>query len=170
MDRLNRKTLTTAANAMYTYWYASAVSSRPTLLLLHGNPDPASLWSGLVHDYLLSYDYGVLAPDLIGFGDSDKPEGLQHCKASSDCSDLAAALDSEGLDKVIPVGHDFGALLASSNSTFHPDRITGLVTLGTAHIPPSPYSFDFEQLRIMQEKYLGYCQSWYFPLFTSEKG
>ena len=170
MDKLNKKTFTTAANVTYTYWSSPATSSRPTLLLLHGNPDSASLWSGLINNFLLPNGYGILAPDLIGFGDTEKPWGLEHYRVSSICQDLIAILDQEGLDRVIPVGHDFGAFLASRFTAFHQNRTSGLITLGTAYVPPSPYPFDFEQLRAMQEKYLGYCQSWYFPLFTSERG
>ncbi|KAK4504002.1 hypothetical protein PRZ48_004917 [Zasmidium cellare] len=170
MDSLLKKTFKTAAGHEYTYWTAKAKDGKPTLLLLHGNPDSAALWTDLIINFLQPEGYSVIAPDLLGFGSSDKPEGVENYTMSSLSKDLLAILDNEGLKQVIPLGHDFGANLASKFAAFAPERVSGLVTLGTAYIPPSPYPFDFEQIRAMQEQYVGYCSIWYFPLFTSEEG
>lgn len=170
MDSLSRKTFKTAAVVKYTYWTSQAKDSKPTVLLLHGNPDTAALWSDLIKNHLLPGGYGVVAPDLIGFGSTDKPEGVANYSMSSISKALVALLDHEGLQQVIPLGHDFGANLASKMCAFAPGHVSGLVTLGTAYIPPSPYPFDFEQIRAMQEQYMGYCSIWYFPLFTSPEG
>lgn len=97
-------------------------------------------------------------------------KGVENYSMSSITKDLLAILDQEGLKKVIPLGHDFGAKLASKLCAFVPDRVSGLITLGTTYIPPSPYPFDFERVRALQEQYLGYCSIWYFPLFTTEQG
>lgn len=170
MDTLERKQLAVDANLKYTYYTSQAVDKLPTLLLLHGCPDTASLWGDLATNHLVPAGYGVVAPDLIGYGGTDKPASLEPYGLAAICSQLLLILNHEGLDKVIVVGHDFGAALASKMCSYHPERLAGLITLGTAFIPPSPYPFDFGQIKTMQEQYQGYCSIWYFPLFTSEEG
>ncbi|KAK4961105.1 hypothetical protein LTR10_001595 [Elasticomyces elasticus] len=170
MENLEQKQLKTSANVTYFYHFSPASNGKPTLLLLHGCPDTSLLWSDLVTSHLLPAGYGVLAPDLIGYGRSEKPEALEHYVLTTICRDLAAMLDHELLKQVIVVGHDFGAALASRMCHVQTSYVAGLITLGTAYIPPSPYPFDFEQIRAMQEQYLGYCSMWYFGLFTSEEG
>lgn len=169
MESLRQKSLKTAAGVNYTYWTALA-EVKPTLLLLHGNPDTAALWADLMKNFLLPGGYGIVAPDLIGFGSTDKPQGIENFAMSAIIKDLRAILDDESLVKVIPVGHDFGANVASKFCAFAPERADGLVTVGTAYIPPSPYPFDFDQVRAMQEQYMVYCSIWYFPFFASEEG
>lgn len=170
MDALERKQFSVDVDLKYTYYSSHARENLLTLLLLHGCPDTASLWKNLATGHLIPAGYGVLAPDLIGYGDTDKPTTLEPYGLAATCSQLLLILDHERLDKVIVVGHDFGAALASKMCSYHPERLAGLITLGTAFIPPSPYPFDFQQIKAMQEQYQGYCSIWYFPLFTSEDG
>jgi soluble epoxide hydrolase/lipid-phosphate phosphatase len=170
MDALERKQLTVSADLKYTYYTSQPKNDLPTLLLLHGCPDTASLWSDLIATHLVPKGYGVVAPDLIGYGRTDKPAPLELYSLSLICSQVLSILDQEHLKTVIVLGHDFGAMLASKMYSYHPERVAGLITLGTAFVPPSPYPFDFEQIKAMQEQYQGYCSMWYFPLFTSENG
>jgi soluble epoxide hydrolase/lipid-phosphate phosphatase len=170
MDTLERKQVAVSANLNYTYYVSQPKGDRPTLLLLHGCPDTASLWSDLITTHLVPAGYGVVAPDLIGYGDTDKPAPLELYSLALISSQVLSVLDHEHLRTVIVVGHDFGAALASKVYSYHPERVAGLITLGTAFIPPSPYPFDFEQVKAMLEQYQGYCSIWYFPLFTSGEG
>lgn len=170
MDALKQKQFSVDVDLKYTYYTSQSRDNLPTLLLLHGCPDTASLWADLAATHLVPAGYGVIAPDLIGYGNTDKPAPLKPYSLAAICSQLLLILDQERLDKVIVVGHDFGAALASKMCSYHPERLMGLITLGTAFIPPSPYPFDFQQIKAMQEQYQGYCSIWYFPLFTSENG
>lgn len=170
MDHLEQKSHQAPSGVKYNYYTSAAQDSKPTILLCHGCPDSSDLWADLTRDYLVSNGFGVLVPDLIGYGLSDKPDDINLYALDSICKDIISILDAETLPKVITLGHDFGAFVSSKLITYHPDRISGLITLGTAHAPPSPEAFDFEKIRQMQEQYLGYCSGWYFPLFTSDKG
>jgi soluble epoxide hydrolase / lipid-phosphate phosphatase len=170
MDGLRKISLEVRAGISYTYWIAQPKDQKPTLLLFHGCPDSATLWQDLIAKHLLPAGYGVVAPDLLGYGSSSKPTGVENYTMSAIAADVVKILENEHLDKVIVLGHDFGAFLASRMCSYHPNKVSGLVTLGTAYIPPSPYPFNFEQIRAMQEQWQGYCSMWYFPLFTSETG
>ncbi|USW53569.1 Putative alpha/beta hydrolase-1, epoxide hydrolase [Septoria linicola] len=170
MCGLQQKSHRAGSGVNYNYYIAATQNKKPTLLLFHGCPDSSSVWNGLIRDYLLPNGFGVLNPDLIGYGHSDKPDDIDLYAGDSICKDIVSILDAENLSKVIVLGHDFGAYLASKMVAYHPDRLLGLITLGTAHNPPSPEPFDFEKIRAMQEQYLGYCSGWYFPLFASDRG
>jgi soluble epoxide hydrolase/lipid-phosphate phosphatase len=170
MDGLQRKEVLVDADLVYTYYSSPAKDGLPTLLLLHGCPDTSSLWSDLVSTHLLPAGYGVIAPDLIGYGASGKLDDFKRYSLAAICGHLRVVLMSERVEKVIVLGHDFGAALASKMYSYNPECVAGLITLGTAFVPPSPYPFDFQQIKAMQEQYQGYCSMWYFPLFTSEGG
>lgn len=170
MDILQRKQVTVDTDLNYTYYVSRPKAGHPTVLLLHGCPDTASLWSDLIASHLVPAGYGIIVPDLIGYGDTDKPAAVELYSLALISSQVLSVLDNEQLRTVIVLGHDFGAALASKMYSYHPERVAGLITLGTAFIPPSPYIFDFQQVKAMLEQYQGYCSIWYFPLFTSEDG
>ena len=170
MIDLQRKKVLAGADVMYTYYSSPSKDGLPTLLLLHGCPDTASLWSDLISKHLLPAGYGVIAPDLLGYGSTGKLDDFERYSLAEICGHLRVVLIAEQVEKVIVLGHDFGAALASKMYSYNPEYVAGLITLGTAFVPPSPHPFDFVQIRAMQEQYLGYCSMWYFPLFTSEDG
>jgi soluble epoxide hydrolase/lipid-phosphate phosphatase len=170
MDAFQRKEVLVDADQVYTYYSSPPKDGLPTLLLLHGCPDTASLWSELISNHLLPAGYGVIAPDLLGYGASGKPDDFKRYSLAAICDHLRVVLRKESLETVVVLGHDFGAALASKMYSYHPECVAGLITLGTAFVQPSPYPFDFQQIKAMQEQYQGYCSMWYFPLFTSENG
>ena len=79
----------------------------PAVLLLHGFPDRADLWRHQIE--ALKSDFTVIAPDLRGFGDSDKPDDVDAYRVGKSVGDVVAILDELGIEKTHVVGHDFGA-------------------------------------------------------------
>ena len=65
--------------------------SGPAVLLLHGFPDSSSLWRHLI-PVLLEEGFRVIAPDMRGFGESDKPEEIEAYQFSELASDMVAIL------------------------------------------------------------------------------
>lgn len=92
------------------------------LVFLHGNPTSSYLWRNVMP----AVGAGVrrLAPDLIGMGESGKPDIA--FKFDDHARYLEAWLDSLRLDQVVLVGHDWGGALAFDWAARHPDRIAGL--------------------------------------------
>jgi len=78
------------------------------MVLLHGWPETSHCWRGVMT--ALAGEYRMIAPDLRGFADTDKPEG-NHDKATV-AGDIRAIMDARGIDRVILVGHDIGARVA----------------------------------------------------------
>ncbi|KAF2215719.1 hypothetical protein CERZMDRAFT_34861 [Cercospora zeae-maydis SCOH1-5] len=170
MNHLQQKSHQAPSGVKYNYYTSAAQPSKPTILLCHGCPDSSALWTDLTRNHLVAHGFGVVVPDLIGYGLSDKPHDVKCYAMDRISTDLISILDAEDLTQVLTLGHDFGALVSSKLLTYHPERISGLITLGTTHVPPSRERFEFDKIREMQERVQGYCSGWYFPLFTSDTG
>ena len=105
--------------------YVREGSGQP-LLLLHGWPEFCYAWRKCIPD--LARDFDVIAPDLRGFGDSDKPSPGPSAEAGADvhAADILALMDALALYRVGIVSHDVGAYVAQSLARQHATRVAGL--------------------------------------------
>ena len=113
-----------------TRFHVVEAGSGPLVLLLHGFPQ---FWWAWRHQLAALPDLGLraVAPDLRGYGASDKPpEGYDAYTLAADIAGLVRAL---GERKAIVVGHDWGGALAWVVAALHPDVVERLVILSTAH-------------------------------------
>ncbi|MCA6125462.1 alpha/beta hydrolase [Bradyrhizobium sp. WSM 1704] len=92
------------------------------LLLLHGWPEFWLTWKPVMTR--LADRYTLIAPDLRGFGDSDKPEG--DCGPDQHTDDMLALLDALGIETAGVVGHDVGGAVMQPLARRAPQRIAGL--------------------------------------------
>jgi pimeloyl-ACP methyl ester carboxylesterase len=100
---------------------ARAGQGRP-LLLLHGWPEFWLTWEPVMA--LLADRFALFAPDLRGFGDSDKPPGPYGADAHA--ADLVQLLDVLGVERVGVVGHDIGGAVMQPLARLAPTRLRGL--------------------------------------------
>jgi pimeloyl-ACP methyl ester carboxylesterase len=128
----------------------------PAVVLLHGWPDSHRVWRNQV-PALTAAGYRVIAPDLRGFGASDKPEGVDAYAIPHFLADVQALADALGLDRFALVGHDWGAAIAWAFAALIPDRVERLAAISVGH-PTAFRDADFEQRR----------RSWYMQLFTHD--
>ncbi|KAL3139244.1 hypothetical protein ABBQ32_006012 [Trebouxia sp. C0010 RCD-2024] len=109
------------------------LGSGQVVLLLHGFPDSARLWKDQI-PALVESGYRVLAPDLKGFGLSDKPQDVQLYAMPNLLTDVLGILDQLHIRKVhCVVGHDWGAALAWQLAGRFPDRFERLAALSVGH-------------------------------------
>ncbi len=94
----------------------------PPLLLLHGWPEFWLTWEPVMTR--LAHRFTLIAPDLRGFGDSDKPDGP--CGPDQHSADMLALLDALDLPKVGVVGHDVGGAVMQPLARSAPERFSGL--------------------------------------------
>lgn len=105
----------------------------PPVVLLHGWPDSSRVWRHQV-PALTGAGFRVVAPDLRGFGGSDRPEGTAAYRVRLLCGDVLGILDTLGIGRAAVVGHDWGAALAwMLGSVFGPDRVDRLAVLSAGH-------------------------------------
>jgi len=126
------------------------------VLLLHGFPDSHRLWRNQV-PALVDLGYRTIAPDLRGFGDSDKPEGVDAYNILNPLEDLCGLLDHLSVETAHVVGHDWGAGLAWAFASLYPDRVKSLTAISVGH-PIAFTDADSDQLQ----------RSWYMFMFQFE--
>lgn len=94
------------------------------LLLIHGIPTSSFLWRKVVP--LLSRDHRVLAPDLLGYGDSEKPAGAD-LGVRAQARYVAELLEKLGWERGAVVGHDIGGGVAQVLAAENPEMVRALV-------------------------------------------
>jgi haloalkane dehalogenase len=97
------------------------------VVFLHGNPMSARIWRDVLPH--VAERARCLAPDLIGMGDSGKPE--VGYRFADHARYLDAWFEALGLHEVVLVGYDWGGALAMDWAARHPDRVRGLVVFET---------------------------------------
>ena len=85
--------------------YPPVSKEKPTLLFLHGFPSSAFDWRRQF-GYFTSRGYGVLAPDLLGFGGTDKPLDPAAYTLKKQVAEQIELLDCVGVGTVVSIGHD----------------------------------------------------------------
>lgn len=112
LDTSKFKQHKTSRGYNYNYYFAPASAGKPHLLLCHGFPSCAHLWRKQIA-FFEPLGYGLIVPDMLGFGETDKPTEVSAYYGSGLAQDIVDILDKEGVAKVIGVGHDW--FVAHSN-------------------------------------------------------
>jgi pimeloyl-ACP methyl ester carboxylesterase len=110
----------------------AAKAGRPTVTLLHGFPELAYSWRHQIAA-LAQAGYGVLAPDLRGYGDTGPHGALQDYRMQNLALDVTGLLDTLGIARTVVVGHDFGGALAWTLARDHSERVLGVASLNTPY-------------------------------------
>ena len=129
--------------------------SGPPVLLLHGFPDSSALWRHQI-PALVDAGHRVIAPDLRGFGATDRPEGVAEYAMPTLVGDVLGILDSLGVERADVVGHDWGAGIGWVLASVAPQRVQRYVALAVGH--SADYFADIRQREM----------SWYMLLFLFE--
>jgi haloacetate dehalogenase len=104
--------------------------SGPPLLLLHGNPLTHVMWHKIAPR--LADHYTVVASDLRGYGDSEKPPNDEHHENYSFramANDQVAVMKKLGFDHFFVAGHDRGGRAAHRMAIDHPGKVTKVAFL-----------------------------------------
>ena len=100
----------------------------PPMLMLHGWPQTWYCWRKLIP--VFAKKYTVVAPDLRGFGDSEKPDwGYERTTIAKDVVELMRSL---GFDKAIVVGQDWGGAISYVIALEYAKFVERLVILDTS--------------------------------------
>ncbi len=125
------------------------------VLLLHGFPDSSRLWREQI-PALRGAGFRVIAPDLRGFGRSDRPSDVSAYGMATIVSDLEAVLDELDVERAHVVGHDWGAVAAWAFAGHRPHRMARLVAIAVGH----PRSF----VRAMPQQLLRSLYALFFQI------
>ena len=123
----------------HTYHYLESAAigpSKGTILLLHGLPDFSYGWRHQI-PFLSALGYRVIAPDMLGFAETDSPCEVSNWAFKQLSADMAGLLAQIAPKQtVILGGHDWGAGLAYKLAMWHPQLFKGFFTVAIPYLPP----------------------------------
>jgi pimeloyl-ACP methyl ester carboxylesterase len=103
----------------------------PLVLLLHGFPETSHAWRKQIP--ALAGRFRVVAPDLRGYGESDKPSGIAAYRTPVLAEDVVGLVRAFGGERAHIVGHDWGGGVAWTAAILHPEIVDRLVVLNCPH-------------------------------------
>ena len=89
----------------YSYIHITPSDEKPYILFLHGWPSSSYDWRHQI-SYFTKEGYGIIAPDLLGYGGTDKPKDLEAYRLKKMCREVVGILDVHDIKQVLGVAHD----------------------------------------------------------------
>jgi pimeloyl-ACP methyl ester carboxylesterase len=111
--------------------YLEAGEGEKHVVLIHGSGPGVTAyanWRLVIPE--LARQYHVVAPDLVGFGFTDRPDDVGY-GLQTWADQVVALMDSLGLEKASLVGNSFGGSIALRIATQHPHRVDKMVLMGS---------------------------------------
>jgi pimeloyl-ACP methyl ester carboxylesterase len=135
--------------------YCRVAGSGPVVLLLHGFPETSHAWRHQID--ALAPHFRVVAPDLRGYGSSDKPPGIAAYRREVLGTDVLGLIHAFDAERAHVVGHDWGGGVAWTFAMQHPDALDRLAVINCPHPVPMAKALrsNWRQIR----------RSWYIFAF-----
>jgi pimeloyl-ACP methyl ester carboxylesterase len=111
--------------------------SGPLVVLCHGFPESWYSWRHQLPG-LADAGFHALAPDMRGYGQSDRPHEIDQYTLFHLVGDMVGLLDALGAESVVIAGHDWGALIAWHAALLRPDRFRAVIGLSMPYQPRGP--------------------------------
>ena len=164
MDSSLYKTTTTSRGFNYRVYHQEGTdSSKPTILLLHGFPSSSYDWRHQIA-YFGGRGHAIVAPDLLGYGKTDKPTDVAAYAASKIAQDVYDVLEALGIKgPIVAIGHDWylvhlslialrnshrnnrGSKITSRLANIHQERFQAFAFLAVSYAAPDANT-TYEQL------------------------
>jgi pimeloyl-ACP methyl ester carboxylesterase len=138
------------------------MGSGPLVIFVHGWPESWYSWRHQL-PALAAAGYHAVAPDMRGYGESDKPRAVTDYDIQHVTADLVGIIDALGEKQAVLVGHDWGAIIAWNAMLLHRARFSALIAMSVPYAGRAPQS-----LIQTLEKTLG--DNFYYILYFQEPG
>ncbi len=113
--------------------------SGPLVVLCHGFPESWYSWRHQL-PALAAAGYHAVAPDMRGYGETDKPERVDEYTIFHLVGDMVGLVDALGEMSPVIVGHDWGSVVAWNAALLRPDLFRGVVGMSVSFLPRLPIS------------------------------
>lgn len=143
--------------------------SGPLLILLHGFPESSYAWRHQIEP--LSKKFQVVIPDLRGYGESSRPEGIANYAPDLLAKDIVGLIKALGKEKAHIVGHDFGGSIAWHIAIRYSKVVDHLVVINCPHpvLLKKALTSNFQQMK--KSWYIFFFQLPYLPeLYIKSQG
>ena len=109
----------------------------PLVVLCHGFPESWYSWRHQLYA-LAEAGFHVVAPDMRGYGLTERPEEIDRYTLLHLVGDMVGLLDALGEETAVIAGHDWGAPVAWHAALLRPDRFRGVIGLSVPFTPRRP--------------------------------
>ncbi|XP_052796397.1 epoxide hydrolase 4-like [Mya arenaria] len=137
------------------HYVASGDEGKPLMLFLHGFPEFWYSWRFQIREF--RKDYRVVAVDMRGYGDSDKPKGKDNYTVQKLAGDIKQLIPALGYEKCFLVAHDWGGIVAWNFASNYPELVEKLVVCNCPH--PAIFA------KYMRSNFAQFKKSWYMMFF-----
>jgi len=134
----------------------------PLVLLVHGWPESWYSWRHQIAA-IAAAGYRVAAPDVRGYGGSDKPAAIEAYDMAAITADMAGLITALGAEQAVVIGHDWGAPIAWNTALLHPDRVRAVVGLSVPYTGPGPAPFIEVVRQVYKDKF-------FYQIYFQEPG
>jgi len=158
IDGVERRSIVTNGISMRV----ASAGEGPLVVLAHGWPDSWYSWRHQLTG-LAAAGYRVVAPDMRGYGETDKPASVEAYDIEQLTGDLVGVLDALDADRAHIVGHDWGSIVAAHTALFHPGRLHSVTLMSVPFTgrPASPPMAIFAEL---------FGDDFFYVLYHNEPG
>jgi pimeloyl-ACP methyl ester carboxylesterase len=111
---------------------AAGDRGRPVLMFLHGFPEAAFIWDGLL-EHFADLGWRCVAPNLRGFEKSSQPQDAQQYRPKYILQDIAALIEIEGAPLECLIAHDWGGAIAWNLANQRPGLAKRLMIINSPH-------------------------------------
>ena len=123
------------------------------VVFVHGFPELAYSWRNQFRSYPAA-GLRAIAPDMRGYGLTDRPEDVDGYAIPNLCADLVGLLDALDIEQALFCGHDWGGAAVWAMPRLHPDRVLGVIGVNTPASGGEPPSEPAEEpLIVFTENY-----------------
>ncbi|HXM56025.1 MAG TPA: alpha/beta hydrolase [Candidatus Dormibacteraeota bacterium] len=136
--------------------------SGPLVVLCHGFPELSHSWRHQL-PALAAAGYRAVAPDMRGYGGTDRPAEIEAYDILHLTGDMLGLLDALGEERAVFVGHDWGAPVVWNLSLRTPERVRGVAALSV------PYSPRSERPPTSVWRHV-FADTWFYILYFQEPG
>ena len=134
----------------------------PLVVLVHGWPESWYSWRHQI-PALANAGYRVAAPDVRGYGGSDKPVAVEAYSIKEMCADIAGLIEALGENQAILIGHDWGAPIVWITSLFLPEKVLAVAGLSVPFTGRGPAP----RIELMRNIYK---DRFFYQLYFQEEG
>lgn len=141
---------------------AAVEGTGPLVIMVHGWPE---LWYSWRHQIrpIADAGYRVVAPDMRGYGGSDKPHEIAAYDMASLMADVVGVIDAFDAASAILIGHDWGAPICWNTAATYPDRVSAIAALSVRYPKRGPASTIDLWRRI-------YANRFFYQLYFEDEG
>lgn len=138
--------------------HVAEAGAGPAVVLCHGWPETWYSWRHQIAA-LAAAGFRVLAPDMRGYGRSDRPEAIEAYTQLHIAGDMVGLLDALEIGQAAIIGHDWGAPAAWHSALMRPDRFRAVAGLSVPYRPRGKISaIDAFKRAGMETLYMMYFQ------------